>query len=182
MGLMPPPRAMMGNNTRGSMAMALSVVFETAEMERPSRSDHGRDEQDKEVVEEVTVQPAAQVDDGQHGAALEDAQRHENGELGKNVREEFEGDHALALVDGPLADDVTGGVVAAEPDGSYHHEEMNDGHFHRQVAEVHDRISSGLQGIVDQNNQYGEQWRLRQQDCGLGAVLEADNDVALNQG
>jgi hypothetical protein len=72
-----------------------------------------------------------EVDDAQHGAALEDAQGEEDGELGEDVGQELERDHALAFVDGPLAYDVARGVVAAEPDGGDHHEEMDDGQLRR---------------------------------------------------
>ena len=101
----------------------------------------------------------------------------QHGELGEDVREELEGDHALALVDGPLADDVAGGVVAAEPDGGHHHEEMDDGQLLGDFVEM-----VGAQGVVDQRHQHGEQRRLHQQNGGLSAVLEADDEVALDQG
>ena len=41
---------------------------------------------------------------------------------------------------------------------------------------------SGAQGVVDQRDQHGEERRLRQQNGGLRAVLEADDEVALDQG
>ena len=100
------------------------------------RADHGREQQDEEVPAEVAVQPADQIDDGQHGAALEDAQAEQHGQLGEDVGKQLERDHALALVDGPLADNVAGGVVAAEPDGGDHHEEMDDGQLLGDFVEV----------------------------------------------
>ncbi len=123
------------------------------------------------------MQPADQIDDGQHGAALEDAQAKQHGELGENIGKKLERDHALALVDGPLADNVAGGIIAAEPDGGYHHEEMHDGQLLGDFVEM-----VGAQGVTDQHHQHGEERRLHQQNGGLGAVLQADDDVALDQG
>ena len=52
----------------------------------------------------------------QHGA-LQRADGAEHGKLGEDVAGDDEVDHPLAAVDGLLADDLAGGVGAAEPDG-----------------------------------------------------------------
>ena len=40
----------------------------------------------------------------------------------------------------------------------------------------------GAQGVVDQRDEHGEERRLQEQNGGLGAVLKADDEVALDQG
>ena len=117
--------------------MALSLVLESAEIDRPSPAPIIEEiSRTRKSQQKLLCSPQTKVDDGQHGAALEDAQPEQHGQLGKDIGEELERDHALALVDGPLAHNVAGGVVAAEPDGGHHHEEMDDGQLLLDFVEV----------------------------------------------
>ena len=54
---------------------------------------------------------------------------------------------------------------------------MGDGQLLGELAKI---VSA--QWVSDQRHQQGKQRRLRQLNGGLGAVLKADNDVALDQG
>ena len=112
--------------------------------------------------------------------ALKKVEERCDGELGKDVRRQFQADHSFALKDRPFANNVSRHIVTTKPDSGNHHQEIHSDGVYGGLAKKLSQVGI-FEMSEDQAQQHTENWRLNKRDDQLPTIAYFQNEIAANQ-
>src|SRR5262249_14264390 len=156
-------------NDRQKRDGALGAGGARGDGESERGADRGGEYQNKADAPEFGFEVGGEIDDAEHDRALEHGKQNKENEFREDIGGKFQVDHALAVEDGPFADDVARGVVAAEPDGGNHHEDVNADDVRGHFLKLREGGGGAGDFAVDQNDKRGYERGLQAEDGHLRA-------------